>query len=84
MEQTPLTLAEATAQMTAPGQIFETARTTVNGVEMAVWKHAPANLRQVLDMSLNHAARDFLVYEGQRFTFDEHYRIASTLALRQH
>lgn len=77
-----LTLAEATARMTAPGQMFEIERITVNGIEMSAWKHAPANLRQVLDMSLNHATRDFLVYEDQRFTFDEHYRIASTLAKR--
>src|ERR1019366_7602372 len=68
------------AQMTAPGSMFETERTSVNGIEMTVWKHAPATLRQVLDLSLAHASRDFLVYEGQRFTFDEHYRAASTLA----
>lgn len=68
--------------MTAPGQMFELETITVNGVEMSSWKHAPTNLRQVLDMSLNHATRDFLVYEHQRFTFDEHYRIAATLAHR--
>ena len=62
--------------------MFEIERTKVNDVEMTVWKHAPATLRQVLDLSLTHASRDFLVYEGQRFTFDEHYRAASTLARR--
>ena len=82
MVDVPLSLAEATAQMTAPGQMFETAREEVNGIEMTVWKHAPANLRQILDLSLKHAHDDFLVYEGQRFTFDQHYRVASTLARR--
>jgi len=77
-----LTITEATQQMTAPGQMFETERARINGVDMSVWKHAPANLRQILDMSLNHATRDFLVYEGVRLTFDEHYRIASTIAAR--
>jgi len=62
--------------------MFETERVSVKGIEMTVWKQAPATLRQVLDLSLNHASRDFLVYEGQRFTFDEHYRAASTLAAR--
>jgi long-chain acyl-CoA synthetase len=66
--------------MTAPGQMFETLRTDVMGIEMTVWKHSPASLRQILDMSLSHAARDFLVYEGQRFTVEEHYRRASTIA----
>ena len=82
MADVPLSLAEATAQMTAPGQMFETAREVVNGIEMTVWKHAPANLRQILDLSLNHASDDFLVYEGQRFTFEQHYRVAATLARR--
>ena len=68
--------------MTAPGQMFETERAHINGVDMAVWKHAPANLRQIFDMSLTHASRDFLVYEGERISFDEHYRIASTIASR--
>jgi long-chain acyl-CoA synthetase len=77
-----LTITEATQQMTAPGQMFETERACINGVDMSVWKHAPSNLRQILDMSLTHATRDFLVYEGERLTFDEHYRIASTIASR--
>ena len=82
MNDEVLSLAQATALLTAPGSMFETERVSVSGVEMTVWKQAPATLRQVLDLSLNHATRDFLVYEGQRFTFDEHYRAASTLAAR--
>jgi long-chain acyl-CoA synthetase len=82
MSDDVLSMADATAQLTAPGSMFETERTSVNGIEMTVWKHAPATLRQILDLSLAHASRDFLVYEGQRFTVDEHYRAASTLAER--
>jgi long-chain acyl-CoA synthetase len=82
MSEAILSMAEATARMTAPGSMFETERATVDGIEMTVWKNAPATLRQVLDLSLLHASRDFLVYQGQRFTFDEHYRAASTLARR--
>ncbi len=77
-----LTIDEATAQLTAAGQLFETEQTVVNGVEMTVWKYAPTNLRQVLDLSLRHANLDFLVYEDTRYTFEQHYRIASTLAQR--
>ena len=82
MSDTPLSLDDATRQLTAAGQMFETERVSVNGVEMTVWKHAPANLRQVLDISLTHAGRDFLVYEDQRLTFDQHYRAASTMSRR--
>jgi long-chain acyl-CoA synthetase len=80
MSDARLSIHEATAELTAPGQMFETEQTTINGLEQTVWKHAPANLRQILDLSLNHASRDFLVYENQRYNFDEHYRIAATLA----
>jgi len=62
--------------------MFETERVVVNGVEMLAWKHAPKTLRQILDLSLNHADKDFLVYEDQRVTFNEHFRIAATLAQR--
>ena len=82
MSDVPLTIGEATRQMTAPGQIFETARATVLGREMTVWKHAPANLRQMLDLSLAHGEKDFIVYEDQRYTFDRHYRVVATLAHR--
>jgi long-chain acyl-CoA synthetase len=82
MSGAELSIEQATAQMTAAGQMFETQRTVVNGIEMTVWKHSPTNLRQILDMSQSHASRDFLVYEGQRFSVDEHYRHASTVACR--
>jgi long-chain acyl-CoA synthetase len=77
-----LTLLEATERLTAPGQMFETERTTVNGLELTVWKHAPATLRQILDLSQHHGSKDFLVYEDEHYTFEEHYRMASTLAQR--
>jgi long-chain acyl-CoA synthetase len=82
MNQAPLSIKEATAQITAAGQMFETERAVVDGIEMKVWKHAPTTLRQILDLSMNHGPNDFLVYEDRRYTFDEHYRIAATLAKR--
>lgn len=62
--------------------MFELASVELNGIDTRVWKHAPANLRQVFDLSLTHADRDFLVLEDRRVTFDQHYRAASTLAHR--
>jgi len=82
MSEVELSLQEATARLIAPGQMFETERAMVHGRELTVWKNAPVSLRQILDLSLNHATRDFLVYEDQRYTFDEHYRGAATLARR--
>ncbi len=68
--------------MTAPGEMFETERIRVGDVEMTVWRHAPRSLRDVLESSRRYGDRDFLVYGDRRMTFDEHYRVASTLAQR--
>lgn len=77
-----LSLAEATAALTAPGQMFELETLVLDGVEMTAWKHAAHNLGQILELSRRHADSLFLVYEEQRVTFDQHYRIVATLAAR--
>ncbi|HET9088777.1 MAG TPA: AMP-binding protein [Acidimicrobiales bacterium] len=77
-----LSLAEATAALTAPGQMFEMETLVLDGVEMTVWKHAARNLGQILELSRRHADAEFLVYEEQRVTFDQHYRVVATLAAR--
>ena len=82
MSEEVLSIQDASAQMIAAGQMFEMERTTVKGIEMNVWKNAPQTMAQVLGMSLNHSAKEFLVYEDQRYTFEEHYRAAATLAQR--
>ena len=75
-------LADATATLTAPGQMFEMEDLVVRGVLTRTWKNAPATLRTVLELSSLHGDKDFLVYEEQRVTFSEHYRIAAGLATR--
>jgi long-chain acyl-CoA synthetase len=77
-----MSLAEATAALTAPGQLFEMEEIEIRGVPTRVWKSAPPSLRTVLDLSQVHGDADFLVYEDERTTFAEHYRIAATLARR--
>jgi long-chain acyl-CoA synthetase len=77
-----MSIAEANEQLTAPGQLFEMEELTIRGVPTRTWKHAPPSLRAIMDMSLGHGDAVFLVYEDERTTFAEHYRIASTLAHR--
>jgi|SRR5271166_4162614 len=75
-------VAEVDAELTAPGQLFEMEEIDIRGVPTRVWKLAPASLRAVFDLSLDHAGAVFLVYEDERTTFGEHYRIAASLAHR--
>ena len=74
------TLAEATAVLTAPGQTFEMETVSLRGIPTRTWKTAPATLRNVLELSALHGDQDFLVYEDERYTFTEHFRIAAGLA----
>ena len=73
-------LAEITAQLTSPGATFEMDQVTIRGVPTRIWKGAPATLRTVLELSLLHGERDFLVYEDERMTFAEHFAAVTTLA----
>ncbi len=75
-----MSLADADAVLTAPGQMFEMAETDVRGVTTRVWKAAPDTLADILRSSRGHGEATFLVYEDERFSFEEHFRIAAHLA----
>jgi long-chain acyl-CoA synthetase len=75
-----LSIAEATAALTAPGQLFEMDEVEIRGIPTRVWKNAPATLRTILEQSRGHGDAGFLVYEDERMTFDQHFRAAAHLA----
>ncbi|TDC60468.1 long-chain fatty acid--CoA ligase [Actinomadura sp. GC306] len=66
--------------MTAPGRLFEMDEVDVRGVRTRVWKNAPPTLRDVLEVSRLHGDAAFLVYEGDRVGFAEHYARAAAFA----
>jgi long-chain acyl-CoA synthetase len=75
-----MTLAQAHAGMTAAGQPFEVIETTIRGIPQRVWKNAPPTMREVfVHARAMHGAKDFLVYEGERASFEAFAR--ATLAL---
>ncbi|MHB1504968.1 MAG: class I adenylate-forming enzyme family protein [Acidimicrobiales bacterium] len=71
---------EADKLLTAPGQLFEIEEINIRGIPTRNWKNAPPDLRVVLELSRGHASKDFVVYEDERTTFEQHYRIAATIA----
>src|SRR3954454_13357120 len=73
-------IAEATAQLTAPGQMVEMETVDVEGYPVRSWKNAPPNLRAVLEQSAARGDLGFLVYEDETMTFGEHFRAAAHLA----
>ena len=75
-----MSIAEATAELTAPGQPFETGREWVGGVEVRVWRNCPLSLRSVLESSVVHGEATFLVYEDERVSFRDQFEQAAALA----
>ena len=59
-----MSMTEATAALTAPGQMFEIGEETIRGIPTRVWKNAPPTLRSVLELSRGHGDKAFLVYAG--------------------
>jgi len=75
-------VAEIRAELTAPGQLFEMEPVEIGGVPIRAWKNAPPTLRAVLDLSAFHGDKTFIVYEDERISFRDHYRMAATFAHR--
>src|SRR3712207_1272725 len=73
-------IAEAHAQLTAPGQMFEMETVELDGQPIRTWKNAPPTLRHVLESSRAHGDLGFLVYEDETLTFEQHFRAAAHLA----
>ena len=79
-------LANAIAEVTAPGKPHETRMESIRGVDFTVFANAPVNLRDLYANALNHAQKDFYVYEDERYTFqamwDQAARCANRLRTR--
>lgn len=75
-----VSLADATAALTAPGSKFEMDMATIRGIPTRVWKHAPADLGVLLDLSRTHGDRLATILEGERVSFEAQYRATAALA----
>ena len=77
-------LSETITAMTAPGQMFAMKEIVVDGQPMRAWEIAPDSLRDVWLGTAGHAEADYLVYQQERWTYqqahDEVARIAHWLS----
>ncbi|WP_420479998.1 class I adenylate-forming enzyme family protein [Brevundimonas sp. FT23028] len=74
-----LTLAQATAALTAPGSPFEVVETTIEGRPTKIWKNAPPTLMHAFLAGRQWGDRTFIVYGDERVSFEAFAR--ATLAL---
>ena len=77
-----MTLDEARATLCAPGAPFEMEHVAAHGRNFRAWKNAPPHLGALAQIGRGHGAREFLVYEDERVSFDGWFR--ATAALAQH
>jgi long-chain acyl-CoA synthetase len=64
-------IADAVAQLTAPGGPFEIVREDVRGNELLVYKSRLGSMRDLLALAEGHGAKDFVVHGDQRLTFTQ-------------
>jgi acyl-CoA synthetase (AMP-forming)/AMP-acid ligase II len=60
--------------------IFAVEQREIRGVTYRTFKNGPKNLRDVLEFCVQHGNVDFLVYEDERYSFEDVYRNTLTLA----
>ncbi|MEL4180287.1 class I adenylate-forming enzyme family protein [Roseateles sp. PN1] len=70
------------AQLTGPGAPFELQQLDVAGQRFSVYKNAFTDLPALIQAGRAHAAREFIVYEGERWTFERFFAAADALAAR--
>lgn len=80
-----ISLADATATLTAPGAAFEMETISIGGIPTRVWKNAPHDLAALLDISRTHGERPFTIFEDERISFEANWRAVAKLgwALRE-
>ncbi len=77
-----MSIAEAHALLTAPGQILEMETVLIEGRPVRAWKNAPPTLAHVFAVGRGHGSRIFLVNEDERVSFEAFAR--ATLQLAEH
>ena len=64
----------------AVGSEYETETATIAGLELDVFKNIPENLGELYRKGLVAGDKDFLVYQNERFSFEEAFDLARRMA----
>lgn len=76
-----MSLREAEAQLCVPGSRFEIDTAIINGRKLRTWAKLPANVADLAkQVRAQHGAREFLVLNDERVTYDGWFRAVATLA----
>src|SRR5690606_25144442 len=67
-------------EITAEGGLFELEPVELDGFRYLAYKHAPKTLVDIFQAARAHADLEFLVYEGQRYTYADFFVQVDSLA----
>jgi long-chain acyl-CoA synthetase len=73
-------LLEIEAKLTGPGGPFEVVDGEVFGHKMQVMKNRQPSLRAIVEQSVAHGAKEYIVCEGRRISFEEHAKLVASVA----
>lgn len=77
-------LARCQQELTAPGAPFELAQEVLDERVVKVYRHAARTLPEFLDAGRAYGDREFMVYEGERWTFARFYAAVDALGVALH
>lgn len=80
MAITPAEIQAKKTELTASGGVFELEDLVLDGRCYSAYKHAPKTLIEVLQGGRSHGDVDFIVYEGQRWSYARFYAAVDALA----
>ena len=72
---------QAIETVTAPGSPFEIAQHQNNGIDYRIYAKAPKTLIELLGPGREFGNQEFVIYQEQRWTFDDFHRQADILAV---
>src|SRR5215471_10269802 len=77
-----VTREEVAQSLVSQAPHFRLGEVNVSGIPMRVYLNAPRSLRSLLEATASFGDREFLVYDRERWTYAEHFRIVAGLAQR--
>ena len=71
---------EATAQLIAAGSPFELEEVEIRGRRTRTWKNCAPSIRALWEASRSHGDRCYLVYEDERYSYEETFQRVAAFA----
>ena len=73
-------LGDSAQQLIAEGAPYELSEQSIDGINYRLYSQAPATMKDLLDAGRIHGDATFLVYEGEKWSFNHFYQQVDAIA----